>query len=217
MNSSSLHRLAAGAAGLVLALTLTGCGSDDDQPAAAPAKPPAVEETQPAPLPITDHVLGADELPGFAADGAAETQDLAAFAEAHEKPVAELRDSGLRSGSTLFFEGDAFEGFALSVAAEYVDSGAAEAEAERLFTSNTEDDPAIEARPVEVPGIPDARAASLHGSEDGMELTGVEVVFVDGEVMHEVFAVGEASGFDVDAVLAAVADLRERVAGRPLP
>lgn len=217
MHSTSLHRLATGAAGLVLAISLTGCGSDDDQSAGAPETTPVAEETQAAPLPITDHVLGGDELPGFAADGAPEVQSLAAFAEAHEKPVAELRESGLRSGSTVFFEGEDFDGFALSVAAEYVDSGAADAEAERLFASNTEDDPSIEARPLEVPGVPDARAASLHGNDDGMELTGVEVVFVEGEVMHEVFAVGQASGFDLDAVLAAVAELHERVAGRPLP
>lgn len=219
MNRSSLHRgLAASAAVLALALSITACGDDDPdpKPTTQDATTPAAEPA-PEPLPISEHVLGVDELPGFAAEAPPEVQSLHAFAEAHEKPVAELRESGLRSGSTLFFEGAAFEGFALSVAAEYVDATAAETEAARIFASNTEGDPAIKARPLTVPGVPDVRAASLHGTDGGTRLTGVEIVFVDGEVMHEVFAVGEASAFDLDAVVAAVTGLYDRVAGHALP
>jgi len=225
MNRTSLRRTLTGsAAALALTVSLTACSGDDPDrseasDAAAPTDAtaePIVEETSAAALPITDHVLGVDGLPGFAADGTPEAQTVREFATAHEKTVAELRRSGLRSGSTLTFEGDEFEGFALSIAAAYVDAAAAETEAERLFTSNTVGDPAIEARPLSVPGVPGVRAASLHGSEDGTRLTGVEIVFVDGDVTHEVFAVGEAKGFDLDAVIAAVTELHARVAGHPL-
>ncbi len=221
MNRTSMtRRLAGNAVVLALALPLAACGDDDPTDSGSsdastqPDSTPEVVDTEEASLPITAHVLS--ELPGFAADGTAEAQSLADFAEAHEKPVAELRESGLRSGSTLFFEGADFEGFALSVAGVYVDQAAAETEADRLFASNTEGDPAIKARPLDVPGVPDVRAASLHGEDGGMQLTGVEIVFVDGPVMHEVFAVGEADGFDVEAVVAAVVSLHQQVAGHPV-
>ncbi len=220
MNRTSLpHRLAGSTFVLALTLPLAACGDDnpdqDQDPASGATTARTTPVAEPAALPISEHVL--DELPGFAADGRAEVQSLRDFAEAHEKPVAELRASGLRSGSTLFFEGADFEGFALSVAAEYVDSAAAESEARRLFTSNTEGDPSIKARPLTVPDVPGVRAASLHGSDGGTRLTGVEIVFVDDQVMHEVFAVGEATSFDLDAVVAAVSDLHARVAGHPVP
>jgi len=218
MNHTSLpHRLAGITAALALTLALAACGDDDaaEDRATDTTAVPTEPVTEPAALPISEHVL--NELPGFAADGRAEVQSLRDFAEAHEKPVAELRASGLRSGSTLFFEGADFEGFALSVAGEYVDADAAETEAERLFTSNTEGDPSIKTRPLTVPGVPDVRAASLHGSDGGTRLMGVEIVFVDGPVMHEVFAVGEATSFDLDAVVAAVSGLHARVAGHPVP
>jgi hypothetical protein len=205
-------RLLLGTTALGLAVALAGCSADAaDDPEQDVATAPA-----PEPLPITDHVLDADGLPGFAGQGDAEAQDLRAFAEGHEKSVAELRRSGFRSGATLFFEGDGQEGFALSVAAEYADAGAARDEADRLFTSNTEGDPAIRTRPLDVPGVSDVRAATLHGSQGGTRLTGVEIVFVDGEVMHEVFAVGEAGSFDLDGVVAAVTALHDQVAGHPV-
>ena len=64
--------------------------------------------------------------------------------------------------------------------------------------------------------MPDARAASLHGSEDGIRLAGVEIVFVDGQVLHEIFAVGDADSIDLEAVVAAVTSLHEQVAGHPV-
>ena len=64
--------------------------------------------------------------------------------------------------------------------------------------------------------MPGVRAASIHGSDGGTRLTGVEIVFVDGDVMHEVFAVAEATAFDLDAVVAAVIALHDRVAGHPV-
>jgi hypothetical protein len=218
MTHTSLpHRLACSAAVLGLTLSIAACGDDDPdkERASETTADPSEPVTEPVTIPISEHVL--DELPGFATDGRAEVQSLRDFAEAHEKPVAELRASGLRSGSTLFFEGADFEGFALSVAGEYVNPEAAETEAERLFTSNTEGDPSIRTRPLTVPGVPDVRAASLHGNDGGTRLMGVEIVFVDGHVMHEVFAVGEASSFDLDAVVAAVTDLHDRVAGNAVP
>lgn len=212
-------RVLVGTTALALALVLAGCGEDDesggqrDSAASTPASDPPDE---PEPLPITEHVLGAGGLPGFAGQGTPEPQDVRAFAKEHEKSVEELRESGFRSGSTLLFEGEGQEGFGLSVAVEYADPAAAEAEADRLFTSNTEGDPNVRARPLEVPDVPGVRAASMHGSDRGMRLTGVEIVFIDGNVMHEVFAVGEAQSFDTDAVVAAVTALHERVTGHPI-
>jgi hypothetical protein len=214
--------LALGSAVLGLALVLTGCADDTatsgrtDETTAPETATTTTDEPDAVPLPITDHVLGADGLPGFTGNGKPETQDLQAFAEEHDKSVGELRRSGFRSGASLFFEGDGQEGFALSVAAEYADRASADAEADRLFASNTEGDPAIRTRPLDVPGVADVRAASLHGSDHGMRLTGVEIVFVDGGVMHELFAVGEAASFDTDAVVSAAAALHDEVAGHPV-
>lgn len=215
-------RLLIGASWLGVTLALVGCADDDsaavDRDTTTPVSDQreATETPDPEPLPMTDHVVAADGLPGFAGQGSPQPQDLKAFAQAHEKGVNELRRSGFRSGATMLFDGDGQQGFALSVAVEYADPAAAEAEAERLFASNTEGDPSIRTRPLELPGVAGARAASLHGSDGGMRLTGVEIVFVDGAVMHEVFAVGEATAFDLDGVVAAVTSLHERVAGHPV-
>lgn len=206
-----------------ITLTLSGCADDDgDSKASAAARSddapsvvdPSGTTAAPTPLPITDHVLPANALPGFAPQGRPVEEGLEAFAEAHEKDVAELRRSGFEVGTSLFFSGKG-QDFAASVAVAYTDEAAADAEADRLFTSNTEGDPAITVTPLEVPGIPGVKAAFLDGADGGTQYAGVEIVFVDGSVLHELFAVGEADRFDVDAVITAVTALYERVAGHP--
>lgn len=201
---------------LALAVTLTGCGADEparDRPAAASPPETQTSAAAPAPLPITAHVVTA--LPGFEPDGRAEAQDARAFAKEHEKDAAELRDAGFVSGSSLFFSGKG-QDFALSVAGAYDDADAAVAEADRVFANNTEGDPSIDVTPIEVPGVPEARAATLTGKQGGTSYTGVEIVFVTDGVLHEVFAVGETRRFDVGAVVSAVTLLHEEVAGHPL-
>ncbi|RHW24132.1 hypothetical protein D0Z08_25760 [Nocardioides immobilis] len=199
-----------------LTAVLTSCGADDPTTDDTSKDPSSMTTSVAEPLAITDHVLDGDSLPGFEPEGRPRAEDLHAFAEAHEKTPAELRESGFLSGSSLFFTGKG-DDFAISVAVAYADRAAADAEANRLFASNTEGgDPSTEVIPLEVPGVPGVLAASLVGSQGEKEYTGVEVVFVDGAVLHEVFAVGESRRFDLDAVVASVRDLYDEVAGRPL-
>lgn len=209
-------------AALGLVLALTGCGSDEPSSKAKQDTEPIVTESATAeatpeattnPLPITAHVV--TSLPGLEPQGEPEAQDAAAFAEAHEKTVAELRRAGFVSGSSLFFGGKG-EDFGLSIAAAYEDAADAAAEADRLYASNTEGDPGIEITPVDVPGIPGAQAAAMAGDQGGTSFSGLEIVFVDGAVLHEVFAVGETARFDTDAMISAVTALYDEVQGRPL-
>ncbi len=196
-----------------LALTLSACADGDTKGGSKPDARQQTTSTSAAPLEITDHVLPADALPGLTADGRAKEEDLADFAEAHDKTVAELRRSGFETASSLFFSGRERD-FGISVAVQYADEAAADAEADRLFRSNTEGDDSIEVRDLEL-DIPEVRAASLHGAEGGTDYTGVEIVFVEGDVLHEVFVIGESARFDLDGVVASVTDLYDEVAGRP--
>ncbi|MGA8256465.1 MAG: hypothetical protein WB767_07810, partial [Nocardioides sp.] len=105
---------------------------------------------------------------------------------------------------------------AMSIAALYATPEQARAEGERLFASNSEPDPGVTADLVEVPGASDVNAVVLSGKEDGRPFTGIEVVFVDGPVLHEVFAFAPDAMVDTDAVLASVVALHDEVAGHPL-
>jgi hypothetical protein len=209
------------AAGLV-SLLLGGAVSctDSDEPAQAaepsPTSSAVAPSAEPAALGLEAHVLDRGDLPGFAAQGRPVVQDLEAFAREHDKTVAELRGTGMVAGSSVMFDPAAGEGFAMSVAARFADEGQARTEAARLFAANAEPEDGTTAAPLAVPGVPGAEAVTLTARHAGTSFTGVEIVFSEGVVTHELFAFGEESRFDPqDAVSAAIA-LYERVAGHPL-
>lgn len=184
-------------------MALAACGAGDDPPEA---------------LPLTAHVVPADGLEGFARNGAVVRQDAAAFAEEHEQTPAQVEQTGLVAGATAQFTGGSSgSAQATSVAVELGSDAAAAKEAERLYRSNSEPDPGVTARALDVPGIPGARAVELSGKEDGQPFTGVEVVFADGSVVHEVFAFGPATEISAPPVLAAARALYDRIKGHPLP
>ncbi len=204
-------------------LTLAGCGDEipgSDAGAspstAAESSSPPVVEPEPQPLPLLAHVLPADAIAGYAADGDAEVLSLAEFADAHGKTPAELRASGFVEAAALQMAPVTGEGFAMSISAVYATPEQAQAEGERLFAANSEPDPGSSAELVDVPGAPDVDAVRLTGRKGRKAFTGVETVFVDGAVLHEVFAVGVDPLLDVDALLAVVADLHDEVVGHPL-
>lgn len=197
----------------VACLALAACSSQADDDATAPGS--ATTAPAPATLPITEHVLAPDALPGLTAEAPPTEQGPRAFAHAHDKEVAELRASGFVSGATVFFNGPR-HAFAISVAGQYDSPSDARTEADRLFTSNAKATPGMRVDALQVPDVPGARAAVLQGAHGGRQYTGVELVFVDGSVLHEVFALAEASDFTVDDVVDAATDLHERVAGHPV-
>ena len=198
MHNRMTSALVTGAAVMALA----ACGGDDDPPEA---------------LPLTAHVVAADGLAGFERSGEVVRQDAAAFAEEHEQTPEQVEESGLVAGATAQFTGGSSgQAQATSIAVELGSDAAATQEAERLYRSNSEPDPGVTARALEVSGIPGAKAVQLSGKEEGQPFKGVEVVFADGRVMHEVFAFGPAADISAPAVLAAARALYERVEGHPL-
>lgn len=205
-----LHRSLVTASVACLAVT-TACGAGSDDGDTSPTPAPSAAEA----LPITAHVLAVDALPGLTAEEPAEEQDPEAFARAHEKKVADLLESGFVSGATQLFDGP-HHGFALSIAGRYDDPAAARTEADRLFASNSEPSPGMTVEPLEVPGVPEAQAVMMSGAQGGRQYVGVEIVFVDDTVLHEVFAVGEESRLAVDDVVDAATDLHDQVAGHPV-
>jgi hypothetical protein len=229
MTTSSLPGLSrsprarAALATTALLLTLaTACGTDDDPAASAtePATTPPVAQTSapaPAPLGLDAHVVAGHDLPGFVAQDEPVVQDLKTFARQHDKTVAELRRTGMVAGAGVMFDpAGAGEGFGMSVAARFGTEDQATTEAERLFAANAEPEDGMESSPIEVPGVPGAHAVTLSGRQGGTSFTGVEIVFADGVVTHELFAFGEDSDFDPQAMVAAATELYERVAGHPL-
>src|SRR5687767_1522253 len=110
---------------LLAALSLfSACSaqSDDDETAAAEATPSA--------LPLTAHVVPADGLPGFGADSEPVAVTKAAFAEQHDKTVAELDKMGMLSGASLEFgPDDENPGTAMSIALHFSSAEQAENEA----------------------------------------------------------------------------------------
>jgi hypothetical protein len=209
---------------LTLLLLPAACGNDDPDSSASvdenttSAAPTSAESApEPAPLPLVEHVMSSDGVPGFTSATEAERQDLAAFAAEHDKTVAELRKSGMVAGSALFFEPTGrVEGFGLSVAAEFATEAQAIAEADRLFDANSEPEAGSTVAPLEVPGIPGAQAVTLTGTDGGLTFHGVEIVFADGVVTHELFVMGTAPAVVAADLVAAATALYERVAGRPL-
>jgi hypothetical protein len=209
---------AVGAMSLLLAGAV-GCAGDDVPTAAEPAPTTSTvrNSTAPEPLGLEEHVVSGDGLPGFVAQAEPVRQDLRAFAREHDKTVAELRRTGMVAGTSVMFDpAGAGEGFAMSVAAQFEAEGQATAEAQRLFAANSEPDEGTDVAPLAVPGVPGAQAVTLSGRQGGTSFTGVEIVFADGVVTHELFAFGEEPAFDPQALVASATALYERVTGRPL-
>lgn len=182
--------------------------------AQADAKPP---QQRTEPLPLTAHVVASDALSGFETDDEPALLTVAEFAEQHEKDVAELEKDGMRAAATLeLAPSGGAPGHAMSIAVQYRSTAGARKEAARLFASNSEAEEGLTVTQVDLPGIPGGRAAQLDGEMDGQSYRGIEIVFTDGKVMHELFAFTLASNISVPDVVAAATDLYERVQGHPV-
>jgi hypothetical protein len=104
----------------------------------------------------------------------------------------------------------------MSIALQFSSPEAAEREAARLFASNSEAEEGTTATAVEVPGIPGGKAVQLDGEMKGQQVRGVEVVFVDGTVLHEIFAFTLVDAISVRDLVGAATDLYDSVQGRPV-
>lgn len=164
-------------------------------------------------LPLTAHVV--DALPGFTASGTAQLLSREEFAEQHDKSVADLEKAGVLGASVQeFVPDDEAPGMAMSIAVQYRSTAAAEKEATRLFASNSAAEDGTTVTPVDVPGIPGARAVQLDGEMDEQQVRGLEVVFVEEKVVHELFAFTLSSGISVADLIAAVSEMYTEVQGR---
>ncbi len=207
-------RFTVAAAGTALLVALTSCGGSTATPTGAATPPP---EPTPAALALSEHVLSGTDLPGFVSDAEPTVQDLAAFAEEHDKDITKLERSGMVRGTTVQFEpATQAHAFALSIAAQYTTEDAAQREADRLFAANSEADPGMKVTPLEVPGIAKAQAVTKTGARKGTPYTGVEIVFVDDTVLHEVFAIGTDPVVSVASILESVQSLYAKVHGHPV-
>lgn len=203
----TVQRTIAALAALAL---LSACSSGSDGAKEAVA-------ATPSPLPLTAHVIPADGLPGFEADGAPTAQTKAEFAEQHDKTVAELDKIGVLSGAGLEFSpDDKNPGIGMSIALQFSSAEEAEAEAARLFASNSEAEEGTTATMVDVPGIPGGKAVQLDGEMKGQPVRGVEIVFVAEDVLHEIFAFTLVDAISVEDLIAAATELYDEVDGRPV-
>lgn len=202
------RRLAVSA--LAAALFLSACSSNDPD-----STPPESSTSTPAAVPLTGHVV--TSIPGFKAQAAPTLQDVAAFAAAHDKKATDLTAAGLVAGVTVQFspEGDA-PGNALSIAEQYATPAQASAEAKRLFAANSEPDPGATATPIAVEGVPGAMAVAITGEFQGHPFSSVEIVYVDGAVVHELFAIGAKPNVDPQAFTAMVTAIYAATSGHPV-
>jgi hypothetical protein len=91
------------------------------------------------------------------------------------------------------------------------------AQARRLVTANGSSEPGLSARAIAVPGIPGAVGARKPGAWAGRDLVAHDVVWVDGPLVHELFALGLADRLRQADVLAAATAIHDRTAGAPPP
>lgn len=166
---------------------------------------------------LAKHILSGGDLEGFTMSGDIEFQDPASFATEHKQPLSEVEESGLLAAAFASFGGTAEGTEATSVATLYATDDEATAEAQRLFTSNSEAEEGVTARLVDVPTIPGAKAVELKGDDDGEESIAVEVVFVTGAILHEIFVFGPADAIHVDLVIAAARALFDRLSTAETP
>ena len=203
---------------VTLLVGLTACSSNDTSPTDARASATVTTDTptpSPDPLPLTRHVV--TELAGFKADGRPQHQSLRAFAKAHHKTVSELAEIGLVGGVTVMFRPNAeAPGKAMSIAEQLRSPEAAQTEADRLFAANSEPDPGGTATTLEIAGIPGVQAVQSTGKFQGHPFTSVYVVFIQGTVVHELFAIGVDPLVSVPGLTDAATTLFQETHGHPL-
>ena len=204
------------ASSLLLALTSCASAETTDPTVATPTSPAAISEVpEPEPLPLTAHAVS--RLVGWTPDGPPQQGSLKSFARSHREKVSELTEKGVIAGVTVMFqpEGKA-KANAMSTVEVFASDEEAQAEAARLFTVNSEPEPNSNASPLKVPGIPNAQAVQITGAFRGQPFTKVEIVYVQGAVLHELFAIGVDPVVVVPAFTDAALEAYERTAGHPL-
>lgn len=195
--------------------TLTACSNTPDTSTEEAAAPETSASVPPTALPLTSHVV--TELAGFKSGAAPVVQDLPTFAKAHHKTVAELTKIGLTSGTTVPFKPDAdIPGNAFSIAEQFSSPEEAATEAARLYAANAEPDEGATGAPLDIPGIPGVKATRVTGDVEGNPFTSVEIVFVDGNVVHELFAIGGGPVVSPPEMVAAATVLYTEIHGHPV-
>ncbi|MFY9264625.1 MAG: hypothetical protein WAO61_04270 [Solirubrobacterales bacterium] len=185
----------------IVAMFTAGCGSADEPP---------------APISIDQRPITSAELGGIAVADQPEPQTVAQFAKAHNKTVAELKATGMTSGTAQQFKLNG-PGTTFSVVAAYETPEQAKTEAARLFKSNSTQDEGVKVKPLEISGVPGAQAIALSGEQDGQDFTGYEIVYSDGNLVYELFAIGSTEEVSSSAGMKAVQSQYDRVQGHPLP
>lgn len=182
------------------ALVAGGCGSNSKSTEA---------------LPINQRPVTSSELGGIASDGPVAVEGLAEFAKSHEKSEAELKSAGFVEAGTQAFKLEG-PGNSFSIVAVYDTVEQAEAEATRLYESNSKPEEGVDISPLEVPGVPGAKANALKSTDPDRPGVGYEIIYTDGSVLYELFAIGTPEEIDSAAGVKAAEAQYARVMGRPL-
>lgn len=159
----------------VIAIALTTTALAAALPAAAGAVPTVV-----------DPVLRTGDLRGWAPGQPVVRQGPVAFAAAHDTTARALRRRGFVAGATGLLGGPS-RGFGLSIVTRWSSEAAAAREGARLTAANVGPDEGLAARPLPVPGVPEAAAVVLTGARGGVRYAGVSAVVVRGRLVIELF------------------------------
>ncbi len=200
---------------IVTTLWLSACSSSDTESATSNPRPSSAAPVTETPLALTSHVIA--NLPGFKASAEPQLQDLVAFAKAHDHKAADLEAAGLVAGVTVMFTPNGeVPGNALSIAEQFSTPAQATTEAQRLFAANAEPDPGATATPITVDQIPGAQAVAVTGKFKGHPFSSVEIVYVEGSVVHELFAIGGDPLVDPTAYVEMISELHQSTSGHPI-
>ena len=164
-----------------------------------------------AAAPLADHVAGPGDLPAATFRSDPHAVALRDFAREHEHSVAALRRRGYRRAAESAFGVGRQPTMGFSIAVRMSSAAAARREARRLFRANSEAEPGTTAERVAIPGVRGARGVVLRGRDGGVSLTGVEVVWTTGAVLHELFVFGRRAAVRPADVVRAVQRIDARV------
>jgi hypothetical protein len=184
-----------------IAISVAGCGKS---------------EQPPAPIAVNQRTITSAELGGLTAAAPAKAQTVAQFAKDHNKTVEELKASGMTAGTAQQFKLKG-PGTTFSIVSSYHSADQAMAEAARLFKSNSEQEKGVTVKPLDISGVPGAHAVTLSGKQDGETFSGYEIVYSDGNLVYELFAIGTPDEVNADTGAKAVQSQFGRVQGHPLP
>lgn len=194
-----------------LVVLVPACSDSASDAASAPGAATAPAAAPASTVPLVARLARAGDLAGFRVP-AGRRLDLSAIADENDVTVAELRRRGMVESAKSELSGPA-GAFGISAVELLEGPAQARAEARRLFAANGSSEPGFAATPLAVPGIPGAMGARKAGVRGGHEFAAYDVVWVEGPLVYELFALGLSDRLAPADVLAAATAIHDRTAG----